>query len=255
MISRIFFPWGRISRFSTLCTVWKLRNFTATIFAQKFRESNFLLNTFTLNWFDEKICMSVNLSLFQRVVWKLQKFSLTSHFFRKNFVKAMVLLKKSLNSWFDEIFYQWERSYRFSTLCCGCLTLWNNEKFSLTKIFFRQISSLVTSLVETLISRYFCQKCVRVNFRNFRTVCPIFHVKNEYFCLIVGKFCVKSLHSIIHFEGFNFTEVFSKYSKVNLISFAFLGWKYARSQRKGHRRKTRKGSQKWAPKTQKYCQS
>ena len=39
-----------------------------------------------------------------------------SHFFRKNFVKSMVLLKKSLNSWFDEIFYQWERISRFSTL-------------------------------------------------------------------------------------------------------------------------------------------
>ena len=36
--------------------------------------------------------------------------------------------------------------------------------------FFRQISSLVTSLVKTLISRNFCQKCVRVNFRNFHTV-------------------------------------------------------------------------------------
>ena len=29
-----------------------------------------------------------------------------SHFFRKNFVKAMVLLKKLLNSWFDEIFFR-----------------------------------------------------------------------------------------------------------------------------------------------------
>ena len=40
-----------------------------------------------------------------------------SHFFPKNFVKAMVLLKKLLNSWFDEIFFQWERIFRFSTLC------------------------------------------------------------------------------------------------------------------------------------------
>ena len=37
-----------------LCTVWKLRKFTATIFSQKFRESNFLQKNFTLNWFDEK---------------------------------------------------------------------------------------------------------------------------------------------------------------------------------------------------------
>ena len=40
-----------------------------------------------------------------------------SHFFRKNFVKAMVLLKKLLNSWFDDFFFQWERISRFFTLC------------------------------------------------------------------------------------------------------------------------------------------
>ena len=37
-----------------VCTVWKLRNFIATIFSQKFREINFLLKNFTLSWFDEK---------------------------------------------------------------------------------------------------------------------------------------------------------------------------------------------------------
>ena len=42
-----------------------------------------------------------------------------SLFFRKNFVKTMVLQKKSLNSWFDEIFFQWERISRFSTLWWG----------------------------------------------------------------------------------------------------------------------------------------
>ena len=46
--------WERILVISTLCTVWKLRNFTATIFSQKFREINFLLKNFTLSWFDEK---------------------------------------------------------------------------------------------------------------------------------------------------------------------------------------------------------
>ena len=34
------------------------------------------------------------------------------------------------------------------------------------RYFFREISSLVTSLAKTLLSRNFCQKCVRVNFRN-----------------------------------------------------------------------------------------
>ena len=36
--------------------------------------------------------------------------------FDKNFVKSMVLLKKWLNSWFDEFIFRWERISRFSTL-------------------------------------------------------------------------------------------------------------------------------------------
>ena len=53
---------------------------------------------------------------------------------------------------------------------CTVCTVWKNEKFSLTKKIFRQINSLVISLVKLLLSQNFCQKCVRVNFRNFHTV-------------------------------------------------------------------------------------
>ena len=49
-------------------------------------------------------------------------------------------------------------------------TVWKNEKFTLTEKFFRQINYLVISLVKQLLSRNFCQKCVRVNFRNFHSV-------------------------------------------------------------------------------------
>ena len=65
----------------------------------------------------------MNICLFS---WNQKAFHITqcgncrnslSHSFRKNFVKAMGLLKKLLNSWFDEIFFQWERISRFSTLC------------------------------------------------------------------------------------------------------------------------------------------
>ena len=35
---------------------------------------------------------------------------------------------------------------------------------------FREINSLVISLVETLLSRIFCKKCVRLNNSNFYTV-------------------------------------------------------------------------------------
>ena len=38
-----------------------------------------------------------------------------SHFFRKNFVKAMVLLKEWLSSWFDEILFS-EREFLHSTI-------------------------------------------------------------------------------------------------------------------------------------------
>ena len=48
--------------------------------------------------------------------------------------------------------------------------MWKNEKFYLTKKIFRQINSLVTYLVKPLLSRNFCQKCVRENVRNFLTV-------------------------------------------------------------------------------------
>ena len=54
-------------------------------------------------------------------------------------------------------------------------TLWKNEEFSL-QFFFRQINSLVTYLVKPLLSRNFCQKCVRENSRNFHTVHTWFHV-------------------------------------------------------------------------------
>ena len=39
-----------------------------------------------------------------------------------------------------------------------------------TKKIFRQINSLVSSLVKTLVSRNFCQKSVKVNFCNYHTM-------------------------------------------------------------------------------------
>ena len=57
-------------------------------------------------------------------------------------------------------------SFYTSTLC--------SEKewkiYSHRKFFFRQINYLVISLVKPSLWRNFCQKCVRVNFRNFHTV-------------------------------------------------------------------------------------
>ena len=63
-----------------------------------------------------------------------------SHFFRKNFVKTMVLLKKWLNSWFDEIFFQWERISRFSTVE-------SNSHYIKAKIPWNQFLYLFDNLV------------------------------------------------------------------------------------------------------------
>ena len=43
--------------------------------------------------------------------------------------------------------------------------MWKNGKFALTEKIFREIYSLVTSLVRTLLSRYFCQESVKVPLR------------------------------------------------------------------------------------------
>ena len=45
-------------------------------------------------------------------------------------------------------------------------TVWKSEKFSLIKEIFRQINSLVKSL----LSRNFCQKCARLKLRNFHAL-------------------------------------------------------------------------------------
>ena len=47
--------------------------------------------------------------------------------------------------------------------------LWKNSEIALMEIF-REISSLVTSLVKTMLTRNVCQKCVRVNLRKFYSV-------------------------------------------------------------------------------------
>ena len=54
-------------------------------------------------------------------------------------------------------------------------TVWKNEKFTLIPNIIREIN-VSTSLVKTLLSRNFCQKSVRVNFRNFHTVVHTYYV-------------------------------------------------------------------------------
>ena len=54
--------------------------------------------------------------------------------------------------------------------------MWKNEKFTHIEKTFRQINSLVISLVKTSLSRNFCQKCVRPN-RSLFSHCAV--LENE----------------------------------------------------------------------------
>ena len=95
-------------------------------------------------------------------------------------------------------------------------TLWKNEKFTLTEIFFRQINSLVIYLVNALLSRNFCQKSVRVNLRNFHTVTLW---KNEKFTLT--KIFFRQINSlVIYFVNVLVSRnFFQKTVRVNFHNF------------------------------------
>ena len=60
---------------------------------------------------------------------------------------------------------------------------------------FRQTNSLVTHLVRTLISRNFCQKSMRVFFRNFHTVSMILPHGN--YRTLSEKHCQNSIHNAV----------------------------------------------------------
>ena len=88
------------------------------------------------------------------------------HIFRKKFVKAMVLLKKLLNSWFDEIFwFQLSFEKYFVKSFNSVKNSWN-QRFSEYYISYT-----------TLISRNFCVFKLSYNFKMVGIwkiwVCPV----------------------------------------------------------------------------------
>ena len=110
--------------------------------------------------------------------------------FSRNFVKKYVRVnlrnfyyvsfaqcRKTRN--FPTIFLQKFRQSNFFTKHLYCKSIWRKnfkwgkiyEIFTLylTKNFFHQINTLVTYLVKPLLSRNFCQKCMREHSRNFHT--------------------------------------------------------------------------------------
>ena len=110
----------------------------------------------TQHWFDEKkLCIH-----FVEIMGIFSRLTLFSQKIREsNCFKEVT----TAQSWFHEIKFWWVREnfLFFHTLWqfySHSVTVWKNAKFSLTKRIFREINSLVTSLVKPLISRNFCQK-------------------------------------------------------------------------------------------------
>ena len=126
-----------------------------------------------------------------------------SPLFLKNFVKSHLIFINILHvKLFHEFLFKWEWNSCFPKLCVHC-SLWKLRKFTLTEKFHR-INYLVISLVKTLLSRIFFQKCVRLNRSNFHTVqCTVvekqeilFHQKifRQINCLVV-TFLIKPVLS------------------------------------------------------------
>ena len=137
--------WEKISDISTLCLMKKyFVKWTICIFGTNFFIGNPLLSR---NW--QKFRESIDLmkELISRNIFSVKVFQVVlcteilSHIFDKNFVKSMVLLKKLLNSWFDDFFFQWERISRFSTVHCAMQILEIYANNFLIKISWKQLIS------------------------------------------------------------------------------------------------------------------
>ena len=85
-----------------------------------------------------------------------------------------------------------------STVC----TVWKNEKFSLlTEKIFRQINSLVISLVKPLLSRNFCRKCVRENSVKSKFLLKKKSWFHDFFSMIAFIHCVFRCETIYGFTS------------------------------------------------------
>ena len=84
-----------------------------------------------------------------------------------------------------------------------------NKTFSLTVKIFREINFFLTSSVKPLLSRNFCQKCVRLKFSFFHTVVSILHS--------VEKWKIYS-----HWKNISSNQLFSDFVSKNVIFTEFL---------------------------------
>ena len=88
-------------------------------------------------------------------------------------------------------------------------TIWKNEKTLNGKII-RQINSLVIYLVKPLLSRNFCQKMVRVNFRNFHSVSMPHSVEKREILSHLKDISSNQLFSNLFSKTVTFTKSFTK---------------------------------------------
>ena len=101
-----------------------------------------------------------------------------SHFFRKNFVKTMVFLKKLLNSWFDEIFFSEREFLVFHTVHTSTRSPFLRKNCH----FPRQIDQI--NVTNELISRkFFSVIAFHCTFLHYEATSDYFHEK-------IGKICI-----------------------------------------------------------------
>ena len=115
---------------------------------------------------------------------------------------------------------------------------WKNEEFTLlTKIFSRQINSLVIYLLNALLSRNFCQKSVRVNFRNFHSVCTLCTKNYKNANILKIRNPIKSRDAITGTNPIWIWRFMSKNNKLWLaeieVSMLIIGSKVIKTNKKG----------------------
>ena len=107
--------------------------------------------------------------------------------FRKYFVKSTHLVIYFVNRFKFTKYFQ---ARVFGKCVIGSQCSVENREIISHQYFFREISSLVTSLVKTLLSRNFCQKCVRVKFHNFHSTVHCAHCGN--YTILLPRFSRKN---------------------------------------------------------------
>ena len=122
------------------------------------------------------------------------------------FSKCVTLTKLSLKNW------EMNNSHNTAHLR-------KNDKLSLTEKIFREINSLVTSLVKPLVSRNFCQK-VRERISRFSTLCLYHPVRNFISTQVLWCF-PRNLPWIWHStlaECFNLTKYICFVTNFSIVS-------------------------------------